>query len=186
VGWYCECVSWFAKIRGQKSTCPISKHYPPTSTGNFTTFTISSVKTSNTLDAQMCYIQHELKPHKIRIKEQIDDPLLLLSSLLWIFNPLLSLGRFLSFFIFYTVGRTPWTGDQPVARPLPTHRTTQREYTYTDIHASSGIRTHHPNVLASEDGSCLRHLGHCDWLKLYCNMKIFFILCSTNVGMGHP
>jgi hypothetical protein len=25
----------------------------------------------------------------------------------------------------YTVGRTPWTGDQPVARPLPTRRTTQ-------------------------------------------------------------
>jgi hypothetical protein len=25
----------------------------------------------------------------------------------------------------YTVGRTPWTGDQPVARTLPTHRTTQ-------------------------------------------------------------
>jgi hypothetical protein len=23
-----------------------------------------------------------------------------------------------------TVGRTPWTGDQPVVRPLPTHRTT--------------------------------------------------------------
>jgi hypothetical protein len=22
----------------------------------------------------------------------------------------------------YTVGRTPWTGDQPVARPLPKHR----------------------------------------------------------------
>jgi hypothetical protein len=30
-----------------------------------------------------------------------------------------------SFKIVYTVGRTPWTGDQPVARPLPTHRTTQ-------------------------------------------------------------
>jgi hypothetical protein len=27
--------------------------------------------------------------------------------------------------ILYTVGRTPWTGDQPVARPLPTHRTTR-------------------------------------------------------------
>jgi hypothetical protein len=24
--------------------------------------------------------------------------------------------------LFYTVGRTPWTEDQPVARPLPTHR----------------------------------------------------------------
>jgi hypothetical protein len=26
---------------------------------------------------------------------------------------------------FYTDGRTPWTSDQPVARPLPIHRTTQ-------------------------------------------------------------
>jgi hypothetical protein len=27
----------------------------------------------------------------------------------------------------YTIGRTPWTGDQPVARPLPTHRTTRKQ-----------------------------------------------------------
>jgi hypothetical protein len=27
----------------------------------------------------------------------------------------------------YTVGRTPWTGDQLVARPLRTHRTTQTQ-----------------------------------------------------------
>jgi hypothetical protein len=33
---------------------------------------------------------------------------------------LLNLGRFFRFLIMYTVGRTPWTGDQPVARPLPT------------------------------------------------------------------
>jgi hypothetical protein len=38
---------------------------------------------------------------------------------------LLDLGRVLSFLILYTVGRTPWTGDQLVARPLPAHRTTQ-------------------------------------------------------------
>jgi hypothetical protein len=29
--------------------------------------------------------------------------------------------------LFYTVGRTPWMEAQPVARPLPTHRTTQTE-----------------------------------------------------------
>jgi hypothetical protein len=29
--------------------------------------------------------------------------------------------------LFQTIGRTPWTGDQPVARPLPTHRTTQTQ-----------------------------------------------------------
>jgi hypothetical protein len=34
---------------------------------------------------------------------------------------LLDLGRFFSFLILYTVGNTPWTGDQPVERPLPTH-----------------------------------------------------------------
>jgi hypothetical protein len=34
---------------------------------------------------------------------------------------------FFSFLILYTVGRTPWTGDRPVARPLPTHRTTQTQ-----------------------------------------------------------
>jgi hypothetical protein len=31
------------------------------------------------------------------------------------------------FLDLYTVGRTPWNGDQPVARPLPTHTTTQTQ-----------------------------------------------------------
>jgi hypothetical protein len=44
---------------------------------------------------------------------------------LWLYSPLLGLDRFFSFLILYTVGRTPLTGNQPVARPLPTHRTTQ-------------------------------------------------------------
>jgi hypothetical protein len=34
---------------------------------------------------------------------------------------LFELGCFFSFLILYTVGTTPWTGDQPVARPLSTH-----------------------------------------------------------------
>jgi hypothetical protein len=42
-------------------------------------------------------------------------------------SPLLGLGRFSSFLIFYTVCRAPWTGDQPVVRPLPTHRTAQTQ-----------------------------------------------------------
>jgi hypothetical protein len=33
-----------------------------------------------------------------------------------------TLTTFFSFLILYTAGRAPWTGDQPVARPLPTHR----------------------------------------------------------------
>jgi hypothetical protein len=64
--------------------------------------------------------------------------------------------------LFYTDGRTPWTSDQPVARPLPTHRTTQRINAHTDIHALSGIRTHDPSVRVSEDSSCRRPRGHRD------------------------
>jgi hypothetical protein len=47
-----------------------------------------------------------------------------LSLSLWLYSPL-ELGRFFSFLILHTFSRTPWTGDQTVARPLPTHRTTQ-------------------------------------------------------------
>jgi hypothetical protein len=78
-----------------------------------------------------------------------------LSIYLWPYSPLLDLGRFFSFLILYTVCMTPWTGDQPVARPLPTHRTTQTQNKYTDIHVLSGIRTRDPSVRASEDSSCL-------------------------------
>jgi hypothetical protein len=38
---------------------------------------------------------------------------------------------FFSFLILYTVGRTPWTGDQPVVRPLPIHRTSQTQNKHT-------------------------------------------------------
>jgi hypothetical protein len=46
---------------------------------------------------------------------------LFFSFSLWLYSPL-DLGRFCSFLILYTVGRTPQTGDQSVARPLPEHR----------------------------------------------------------------
>jgi hypothetical protein len=37
--------------------------------------------------------------------------------------------------LFYTGSRTPWTSNQPVARPLPTHRTTQTQNKRTHKHA---------------------------------------------------
>jgi hypothetical protein len=39
----------------------------------------------------------------------------------------------------------------PVTRPLPTQDNTNTEEKRTDIHASSGIRTHDPSVCAGED-----------------------------------
>jgi hypothetical protein len=43
-----------------------------------------------------------------------------------IYGLMLGLGSFFIYLIFYTVGRTPRTGDQPVARPLPTAETQNR------------------------------------------------------------
>jgi hypothetical protein len=68
---------------------------------------------------------------------------------------------------FYTDGRTPWTSDQLIARPLPEHRTThtQKKRIHTsNIHALNRIRTHDPSVRASEDSSCHVPRGYCDRL----------------------
>jgi hypothetical protein len=66
---------------------------------------------------------------------------------------------------FYTDGRTPWTSDQPVARPLHKHKTTQTPYKRIhtpNINALSGIRTHDPSARASEDILCLKPRGNSD------------------------
>jgi hypothetical protein len=70
---------------------------------------------------------------------------------------------------------TPWMSDQLVARTLPKHRTTQTQnksaHTNTpNIQSLIGIRTHDPSVRASEESSCLRLRGYCDWLMscVYC------------------
>jgi hypothetical protein len=78
----------------------------------------------------------------------------------WLFQPIQCPGLLFSSvtIFFFTDGRTPWTSDQPVARPLPKHRTqTQNKRIHTpNIHVLSGIRTHDPSVQSSEESSCLR------------------------------
>jgi hypothetical protein len=49
------------------------------------------------------------------------------------YSHLLDFGRFIGFLIFYTVGGTPWMGDQPVARHLPACRTAQMQNKRTQI-----------------------------------------------------
>jgi hypothetical protein len=49
-----------------------------------------------------------------------------ISVSLWLYSPCGPRLLF-PFFNLYTVGSANWTGDQPVARPLSTHRTTQTQ-----------------------------------------------------------
>jgi hypothetical protein len=70
--------------------------------------------------------------------------------------------------LFYIDGGAPWTSDQPVARPQPTHRTTQTQINvHTDIHAVSVIQTHDPSVRANGESPCLRQRGHLIGLPAY-------------------
>jgi hypothetical protein len=79
----------------------------------------------------------------------------------WLYSPL-DLGRFFSFLILYTVARTPWRGDQPFARPLPTHRQHKHRINAHRHPCREWDTNLRPSIRASEDGSCLRPHGHCD------------------------
>jgi hypothetical protein len=85
----------------------------------------------------------------------------------------------------YEDGRTPWTSDQPFARPLPKHRTTQTQNKHIhrpNIHALCGIRTHDPTFRTSEDSSCLRPLGYCDRpLKLCSRIILPYFYCRRTI-----
>jgi hypothetical protein len=51
----------------------------------------------------------------------------------WLYSPFVGPCPLFQFFHLYTVGRTPWEGDQPVARPLLAQRTTQTQNKRTQI-----------------------------------------------------
>jgi hypothetical protein len=56
-----------------------------------------------------------------------------LSICLWLYNLFVRPWPLFSFLNLFTFGRTPRTGDQPVSRPLPAHRTTQTQNISTQI-----------------------------------------------------
>jgi hypothetical protein len=60
---------------------------------------------------------------------------------------LVDLLRFLSFLVLYTVGMTPWMGDQPVASPLPTHRINAHRHRCLEWDAN-----HDPGFQAAGEG----------------------------------
>jgi hypothetical protein len=86
------------------------------------------------------------------------------SICLWLYSPFVGPWSLFQFLNHIHSSRTTWMGDHPVARPLPTHTTTQTQNKRWDTsHALIGIRTHDPSFRAREDSSCLRPRSHCDW-----------------------
>jgi hypothetical protein len=66
------------------------------------------------------------------------------SSSSMVLQPPWTLASAFQFHDHFTDGRTPWTSDQPVARPLSKHRSTQtqnKQIHILNIHALCEIRT---------------------------------------------
>jgi hypothetical protein len=62
--------------------------------------------------------------HKFKVWNIITSHVISIS--LWLYSPCQPWPLF-QFLNINTVSRTPWTGDRPVVRPLPTHRTRQTQ-----------------------------------------------------------
>jgi hypothetical protein len=57
----------------------------------------------------------------------------------WLYSPLGTWPPIFRFHDHFTDGRTPWTSDQFVARPLPKHRTAQTQNKHTHFHYEDQI-----------------------------------------------
>jgi hypothetical protein len=117
--------------------------------------------------ARQCYCCHRLQIHRPTHKLYYDMKCSI-SPPLWHYSPSgprptsMNLSDHFGFSRSYTFGRTPWAGDQLVARPLPVHKHRKTHTHKLNIHALSGIRSQDPGFQASEDSTCLRPLGYRD------------------------
>jgi hypothetical protein len=92
----------------------------------------------------------------------------------WLYRPLGPWPLIFRFHDHSTDGRTPWTSDELVARPLPKHRTTQTQNKHIHIpnmHDLCGIRNHYPGFRANEDSTCLRPLGYREGQTASCTRR---------------
>jgi hypothetical protein len=90
------------------------------------------IEPSTSRICQKCYCLSQLARWflvKLKVVQLINKFIIIIIIIINIMalQPFVVPSPLLSFFILYTVGRTPWTGDQPVARPLPTQNKTQTQ-----------------------------------------------------------
>jgi hypothetical protein len=116
----------------------------------------------NTLERYYVYKTSNMNDIHIATYNQIFETLSI-SLYLWRYSPFIEPWPLFSFLILYSVGRTPWTGYQPVARQVSTNRKTQTQYKRTQISMPwVGFETAVPAFQREKTGSCLRRC-HCDW-----------------------
>jgi hypothetical protein len=92
-----------------------------------------------------------------------------------------TLDIFITFLILYSVGWTAWTGDQPVARHLPTHRTTQAQNKRTQT--SMPLVEFEPTIPVFERAKTVYILGS---VILFCPSSTWVTICSSGPSVYVP
>jgi hypothetical protein len=109
-------------------------------------------------DRPITVVCREQKPYKMKtpkpIHPSIHPSIYLSMALQAVFGP----WPLLQFLNLYIVGRTLWTGYQPAARPLLTHRTTQTQNKRT--HTSMSPVGCEPTIPAFERAKTVHALDH--------------------------
>jgi hypothetical protein len=87
----------------------------------------------------------------------------------------------------YTVGMTPWKGHQPVARPLPTHRTAKTLNEYTQISMPRVKLERTITVFErAKTAHVFRQRGHCNRLKCTSTARGVPIQVPTTTKADEP
>jgi hypothetical protein len=104
----------------------------------------------------------------------------------WLYSPLLGPGLFFSFAFFFTqTARFLGLVTSPSqGRYLHAGQHRHRIKAHTNIHVSSGIRTHELRFQASEDSSCLRPCGHTERLPLCIELSNIYVSSFSSHSSG--
>jgi hypothetical protein len=90
-----------------------------------------------------------------------------------IYTPLPALVSFFQFYDLFTDGRTPWTSDQPDARPLPKRKTTQTHQ------ISMPCLGFEPMIPTSKRAKTVRSLDRAATVTGACNVRYIYIVYIT-------
>jgi hypothetical protein len=107
---------------------------------------------------------HSLIFYMLKFMERVSARKFFAIIIIMALQPFVGPWPLFHFLILYTIGRTPWTGYQPLAKALSTHRTTQTQNKYTQYRHPCFEWNSNPRSQRSSERrrSCLRPRSHCD------------------------
>jgi hypothetical protein len=119
------------------------------------------------------------------LKKWLSNIIIIIIIIIMVLQPFaFGLGSFFSVLIIYTIGRTPWTGDRPVARPLATHRTIQTQNKRTQTFMPwVGFE---PTIPAFERAKTVHASDRAATVIGYCQIFFFVWRYNPNLGLGLP